>query len=439
MAGLLTARILADAFTDVTVIDRDSFPDEPAPRRGVPQGNHVHSLWESGRATLEDLFPGFSEDLRAAGGVKTELGRDFKIFLQGDFMAPGTDRHLMYFATRPVFEHLVRQYVSGLDRVHIRSQCQFIEYLVDDEATTIESVRIRNRESEIEELAAEIVVDATGRTSRTPAWLEAHGYRLPPLEEIRIDLAYASTFIERPPDDTRAFAVDAESPHTRGAFVHPVEGNRWLVSLYGRHGDHPPADATGFKEFTASLPTPVVEELLDEHPIVAKDVIRYPFPANRRYRYEELDRFPTGLIVIGDAIASYNPTNGQGMSVAALQALVLHHALATGNRTEMGLRFFTDAAEISGAAWDLTVSGDLEFPQTEGPRPRGTAVLNWYLNRMFRRAHTDSQLSDVVFLVFSLQQPSSELFRPQVIWRVVGPSHGARVSQTQKPPRGQAT
>ncbi|MDG5818203.1 hypothetical protein [Natronococcus sp. A-GB7] len=145
MAGLVTARVLADAFSEVTVIDRDSFPTEPIPRRGVPQGPQPHALWESGRATLEDLFPGFSEELLAAGAVTSELGNDFKIHSQGDFLAPGTERHSMYFATRPVFEHLVRQRVSTLDHVDIRAQCQFIEYLVDDDATSIEGIAIRNR------------------------------------------------------------------------------------------------------------------------------------------------------------------------------------------------------------------------------------------------------------------------------------------------------
>ncbi len=183
-----------------------------------------------------------------------------------------------------------------------------------------------------------------------------------------------------------------------------------------------PDDATGFKEFAARLRTPIVKELLDEHPLTTGDIRHYPFPANRRYRYEDLDRLPTGLIVIGDAIASYNPINGQGMSVAVLQALALHHVLATSDRTGMESRFFDDAAEINGVAWDLTVGGDLAFPQTEGPRPRGTGVLNWYLDRLFRRTHTDSRLSEAAIQVFSLQQPPAELFRPHIIWRVVGPS-----------------
>ncbi|MFP8958003.1 FAD-dependent oxidoreductase [Natrialbaceae archaeon A-CW3] len=199
MAGLVTARVLEDAFSEVTVIDRDSFPTESIPRRGVPQGAQPHALWESGRATLEDLFPDFSEELLEAGAVTSELGNDFKIHLQGDWAAPGMERHVMYFATRPIYEHLLRQRISTFDHVDIRTQCQFIEYLVDDEATGIEGIAMRSRESEREELTAELVVDATGRTSRTPAWLEDHGYTPPPLEEIHIDLGYTSTFIERPP------------------------------------------------------------------------------------------------------------------------------------------------------------------------------------------------------------------------------------------------
>jgi 2-polyprenyl-6-methoxyphenol hydroxylase-like FAD-dependent oxidoreductase len=438
MAGLLAARVLTDAFDEITVIDRDPLPDDPVSRRGVPQGNQPHVLLESGRATLEDLFPGFSEDLRSAGGVTIEFGADLKVYLQGDFIAAGPNRHEMILATRPLLEHLVRQRVFTLDRVHIHTPCQFVEYLTND-ATTIGGVVLRDQKSKREELKANLVVDATSRTSRTPAWLKEHGYTPPALDEIRIDLGYGSTFIERPPNDTRAFSVEAEAPHTRGAFVFPVEGDRWHVNLHGVHGDHPPADTESFREFAASLPTPVVKDLLDKHPIVSEGIIRYPFASSRRYRYEDLDQFPEGLIVIGDAIASYNPVNGQGMSVAALQALTLHHALATDDRKELAFQFFDRAAEVVNIAWDLSTGGDLAFPQTEGPRPRGTAILDWYLERLYRRAHTDGQLSDTLWVVFTLQQPPSILFRPQVIWRVLGLTRRGRRPQPGESRRSRAT
>ncbi|MFC6717471.1 NAD(P)/FAD-dependent oxidoreductase [Natrialbaceae archaeon GCM10025810] len=438
IAGMLSARVLADAFEEVTVLDRDSLPDEPAPRRGVPQGNHPHSLWESGRATIEDLLPGFSEDLRGAGSVTSELGADFKIYLQGDFLAPGTERHVMYFATRSLFEHLIRRRFLEDERIRLRPRCRLVEYLVDDDESAVTGAMIRNQEHEREVLEADLVVDATGRTSRTPAWLDAHGYESPTLDEIRIDLGYGSTFLDRPPDDARAFAVDAEAPNTRGAFVFPVEGDRWIFNLNGVHGDRPPTDVEGYAAFAANLPIPDVSELFDEHSTGSEEIVSYPFPSNRRYRYEDLERFPGGLLVVGDAIASYNPTNGQGISVAALQAVTLHHALASGDRADLARRFFDRAGAVVDVAWDLTVGGDLAFPQTEGPRPRGTTAFNWYLDRMLRRAHTDGRVADAAFRVFSLQRPPSDLFRPRVVWRVLGPAPFAREARPRKPPRRRA-
>jgi flavin-dependent dehydrogenase len=424
IAGLLAARVLADAFERVTVIERDPLPDEPAPRRGVPQDVHVHVLLEGGRITLEDLFPGFSTELHGAGGVVAELGRDVKLHLRGGFLAAGTNPHELWFATRPLYEHLIRRRVTTLNPVTIRSHCRFVEFLVDD-TTAVNGVAIRNRASEREELPADLVVDATGRTSRTPTWLAKHGYTPPPLDEIRIDLGYGSTFVERPPDDTRSFLMGAEAPQTRGAFVNPVEGNRWHVNVHGMHGDHPPADPKGFEEFAASLPTDDVKDVLDEHSMVSEIATQYPFPSNRRYRYEELDRFPNGLLVVGDAIASYNPIYGTGMSAAALQALALHHALISDDRTDLALGFFDRAAAVIDVVWDQTLGSDSAFPQTDGPNSREASILDWYVNRLFRRAQFDDRLSDAAFQVISLQQAPTTWFRPRVVWHVVRPARGS--------------
>ena len=421
MAGLCAARVLADGFEDVTIIERDPLSDEPIARRGVPQASQPHIMWEAGRATLEDLFPGYSEELLAGGAVLIDGRSDFYNYSQGDFLASGANGFQLYSATRPLYEQVVRRYVFALDEVQVRAECQLIDYLVNDAVTAVEGVVIRNRNAKQEELPAELVVDATGRTSRTPAWLERHGYRPPTLNEVQIDVAYSTTFIERPADDHRTFGVLAEAPRTRGGLAAPVEGNRWLMNLHGVHGDHPPTDAEGFVDFAASLPTPEVKRLLDEHSQVAEDISHYPFPANRRYRYEDLDRFPGGLIVIGDAIASFNPIYGQGMSVAALEAVVLHHTLATGSHEECALRFFDRAAVVVDPAWMMAIGADLSYPETEGNKPRGTGFFNWYLSRLFRSAHTDGALTDAFNRVLSMQQPPTSLLRPRVMWRVLKP------------------
>lgn len=197
-------------------------------------------MWEAGRATLEDLFPGYSEELLTDGGVLIDGQSDFHSYSGGAFLASGTDGFELYSVTRPVYEQLVRRHVSTVDGVNVRAEHQFIDYLVDDGTTAVEGVVVRNRDGSREELPAELVVDATGRTSRTPAWLEKRGYAPPSLDELYIDVAYSTTFIEHPVDDHRAFGVLAEAPRTRGSVVAPVEGSRWLVNLHGVHGDHPP-------------------------------------------------------------------------------------------------------------------------------------------------------------------------------------------------------
>lgn len=421
MAGLLAARILSDGFEEVTIIDRDSLPERPTARRGVPQGRHIHVLLKAGRATLDDLFPGYGEELLSAGGLLADFLSDFIVYDKGGFLADGKTRLPTYFATRPLFEHVVRRRVADLDGVDIRPNCQYTDYVVDD-AMNVEGVLVRDEDAERGELRADLVVDATGRTSRTPSWLEQHGYAPPAIAEVEIDVAYSTAVIERPVDDRRTFFVAADPPRTRGAGVFPAEDGRWLATFFGMHGDHPPTDAGELREFAASLPGPDLERLLETQPWIFDEIVHYPFPSNRRYRYEDLARFPDGLVVIGDAIASFNPIYGQGMSVAALEALLLHHTLATDDAENLALRFFERVEEIVDVAWSMAVGADFEFPQTAGPKPRGADLLNRYMSRLTRKAHTDGELREALFRVFAMEYHPSSLLRPGIAWRVLGPT-----------------
>lgn len=422
MAGLATARVLNDHFERVTVVDRDALPTEPVPRDGVPQDRQPHVLLDAGRATLEDLFPGFGEDLLSAGGLVVDGARDFKYFDQGDFVADGPTRQPMYFASRPLIELIVRRRLAGLDGVRLRSGCSFVDYLVDDASTAVNGVTVRAGGATREEILADLVVDATGRTSRTPKWLAANGYAPPALDEVHIDLAYCSTLVERPPDDRRVLYVPVSPPRTRGGAAFPVEGDRWLVNLHGMHGDHPPTDADGYAEFAASLPTPELARLLDGHPRALGDIEQYPIPSNRRYRYEDLDSFPDGLLVVGDAIASFNPVYAQGMSVASLEAVVLHHALDAGGLEGLAPRFFERAVEVIDVAWTMAVGADFGFEATTGPRPHGAVLFRRYVSRLTRRAHVDGELRAAFSRVIVMERPPTSLLRPGVVWRVLGPA-----------------
>ncbi len=438
VSGLLSARVLADEFEEVTVLDRDPLPDEPIARRGVPQARHIHVLLTAGHATLEDLFPGYGEELLSAGGLMVDGAREIKFYSEGDFLADGPRRIPLYCATRPLYEQVVRRRVAGLDGVELRPNCQFVEYLTDGDATTVRGVVVRNEASESEVIEGDLIVDATGRTSRTSTWLDEHGYLPPAVDEVSVDVAYGTILVERPAEDRRAFVVPPSPACTRGGAVIPVEGDRWIVTLIGAHGDHPPADLEGCMDFAAGLPVPHLRRLLDEHELISEEIVRYPFPSNRRRRYEDLDRFPDGLLVIGDALASFNPIYGQGMSVAALEALHLHRVLAEGRRDDLALRFFEQAAKTVDIAWNMAVGSDFQFTQTVGPKPPGTDVLNRYISRLTRGAHVDGELSDAFFRVLTMERPPSSLLRPGVVWHVFRPADPRPSASAGNPGRQQS-
>jgi 2-polyprenyl-6-methoxyphenol hydroxylase-like FAD-dependent oxidoreductase len=192
-----------------------------------------------------------------------------------------------------------------------------------------------------------------------------------------------------------------------------------MVTLFGLHGDHPPTDLDGFRAFAASLQTSEVSDVLERHPVRSGEIHHYPFPANRWVHYERLADFPAGLLPIGDAVASFNPIYGQGMSVAALDALSLHHALRAGGAAGLADRYFDRMASVVDAVWRLAVSADFEFPRTTGPKPRGTDLLNRYRSRLVRAAHSDDRVSDAFARVFLLERKSTSLLHPSILLRVL--------------------
>ena len=421
MAGLCAARVLADAFESVTVVDRDPFPDEPTARDGAPQTSHPHAMLEAGRATLEDLFPGFGEDLLAADGVLIDAATDMQYYDRDDFLADGPERLPMYCATRPLFEHVVRRRLAAREGVTLRGRCSFTGYLTDDDATTVTGVEVRGEDGATESLSADLVVDATGRTSRTPTWLENHGYETPEVERVHVDVTYSTIRVERAPDERASYLVPPDPPRTRGGAAVPVENGQYEVIVQGVHGDDTPGDREGFVEFAERLPVPRVAELARDREWVSEEIHQYPFPSSLRRRYENLDRFPDRLVVTGDAIASFNPIYGQGMSVAALDALLLHHELADGDLVGLGPRVFDRTAEVVDVVWKLAVGRDFEFGETTGPKPTGTDLFNRYVQRLVRQAHSDPVLTDEFYRVFRLEQPPTALLRPGVVRRVLVP------------------
>jgi 2-polyprenyl-6-methoxyphenol hydroxylase-like FAD-dependent oxidoreductase len=316
---------------------------------------------------------------------------------------------------------VTRRRVDDVDNISFREHCQFIDYLVGETAPNVEGISIR-QDGRTEEIPADLVVDATGRTSRTPDWLAEHDYPTPTVDEVHIDVVYSTALVNRPVDAQQTRVVLPNPPRKRGGGMFPVENGRWMMTLFGVHGEHAPPDPEGFADFAASLPIPDFKRVIDEYGLASETIEQYPFPSNKRVRYEEIDRFPDGLVVVGDGIASYNPIYGQGMSVAALEALQLHHVLAADGTDDLAHRFFQRAETVVDDAWMLAVGSDFQFPQTTGPKPTGTELINKYLSRLLRKARTDGKVADAFNRVIIMEERPTSLFRPRILWRVLTPS-----------------
>jgi 2-polyprenyl-6-methoxyphenol hydroxylase-like FAD-dependent oxidoreductase len=421
MAGLLAARVLADFYNEVLVVDRDRLTGVTTARRGVPQGRHVHGLLARGQQILEELFPGFTEKAIAAGVPTGDLG-ELRWYFNGKRLRPAATGLICVSADRPVLESHVRAGVQDRANVRFVEQHDILDLVTTADSARVTGVRVQPQAegSAPQTLEADLVIDATGRGSRTPAWLAALGYPRPAEERIKIDLSYTTRHYRLPDEsilngDLSINPVSTPS-HPRGAFFSRIEGGRSILSLTGVLGDSAPAEPAGFLDWVKSLPVPDVYEVIrDAEPL--DDPVSFQYPASVRRRYEQLDRFPDRFLVVGDAACSFNPVYGQGMTVAAMEALTLRDHLAKGVPSPMP--FLRDIAEVIEAPWQISAGGDLAFPQVEGPRPPMVQMMNGYMALLQSAATRDGMVTRAFMRVAGLVDPAPALMTPDMIYRVL--------------------
>ncbi len=434
LAGMLTARVLSDHFEQVTIIERDKINDLPESRKGQPQTRHVHALLANGLAVMTRLFPDLPDGLRAGGAIFADMAAATRWYVCGGYRLQFDSGLIACLVSRPFLEWQIRRRVVALPNVTVLDECDVQALLSGAENSRLTGVRVsygaeNGRETE---LAADLVIDATGRASATPKRLEALGYSRVEESTVAIGMGYRTRLYRRRSGDLQGaecIMIAPEPPRNkRSGFFFPVEDDRWILTLAGHAGDHAPTDEAGFLEFARSLAaSDIYNTIRTLEPLT--DILTHGFPSNLRHHYERLTRFPEGYLVVGDAICSFNPIYGQGMTSAAMQAAALGELLNRGQSLdELWKPFFKQAARIVDIPWMTAVGEDFRFPETQGPRGRGTNLINAYMTKVQLATHRDPVVYGAFLRVMNLLKPPTSLFRPHIVWRVL--RNGKKVAAT---------
>jgi 2-polyprenyl-6-methoxyphenol hydroxylase-like FAD-dependent oxidoreductase len=409
MSGLLAARVAAEHFEQVTVLEKDTLPG-PEARKGVPQGKHIHVLWTAGAKLLEQYFPGLFDDLAAAGGESFDNSSDMRWYHGGVWKMREPAGMRIHSQSRPLLEHHVRRILLQRESVRIRRGS--VNGLIMDQGA-VRGVSIRPSEGADKDLAADLVIDASGRGSRLPAWLQAHGLPAPAVEEVDVDLRYATRLYERADGmDWKCMAVYGRPPDgTRAGVIFPIENNRWIVTLAGSFGDHPGGDDTGFLDFARALDRPDLYEAIAKA-TAASDIACFSYPKEIWRRYDRLGQMPGGLTVIGDAMCSFNPLYGQGVTVAALEAAQLDQCLRKGDSLRSYLRA---ARNVIRYPWMLATGNDTLYPGGARQRDWWAPALGAYTDRILRLSASHQQAHESLLRVLHLARTPFHLFRPATL------------------------
>ena len=396
IAGSFAARVLADHFDRVVVLDKDDLPDGPEPRPGAQQGVHFHALLAKGRMVAEELFPGFAEDLLAEGAADTALA-DARVYEPYGWAPTAGSTRRGIGASRLLIEWVTRRRAAALDRVEVWPRTEAVALLATPDGGRVTGVRVRERHGGAEhDRLADLVVDASGRTSRVVHWLRDLGHGVPETTSVNARWGYASRFFRIPeglcPPVVGGFPIGgaSEGPAaTRGGFLLLQERDRWLITLSGCAGDRPPTDEDGFLAFARTLAFPQIGEVIPKAEPTT-EIQAWRRTLNQWRHFERLATWPEGFVTTADAVCSFNPVYGQGMTVAALEALDLRTELEAGFGDGFGRRFQQRIAERIVQPWEAAIRSDYGVAGVEGdPAPPGFPDRLAFWNRVVALGRDD--------------------------------------------------
>ncbi len=428
MAGLVTARVLSEHFERVTIVDRDDLRSDPDVRAGVPQSNQVHVLLAEGRRLLNGLFPTLDATLAAAGAEETDWVSDsllISCFGVGTQLPSGA---VLRPVSRGRLEKEVRKLVLALPNVRLLGGVEVRELMFSADKKVVTGVQLTPRQgadaAAPSQITADLIVDASGRSSKLPEWLPEAGYEAPEVWRVNGKVSYSTVMLKNVtlPANKRFIWVGPRAHDVpRCGMVFRVEDEKYMALIYGVGPDHiAPTEPERFMAFAQSLIDPAFYTAL-----ASAEMIGEPRPYRRTdsswRRYTKLARFPERLLPIGDAMCSFNPVYGQGITVAIQEAMLLKAAIAAEADLQKGVRRALNGFDkLLPVAWDFAIGEDYRYATTEGPPiTRQIRFAHVYLDHVLDLCASYPLATRTFARVINCLDPATALFRPAIFFRVL--------------------
>lgn len=432
IAGLLAGRVLSDSFQQVTIIERDRYPDQPAPRDGVPQSRFLHVLLQRGQTILEDLFPDLAAELMAQGAPLLKDSQDVEFYSRYGTAKKDNSPIETLSATRGLLDWAIRQRLMQRSNITFLEHAQVVGLVAKPNRRGIAGVSVRQHsggrsstQTSSRSLLADLVVDASGKTSKTPQWLQQLGYDAPAETLIDAKIGYAHRIYQRPTCTSRqwqaAIAWPSLPTQTRSGILFPVEGNRWIVGLGGAAPDHPPTDEADFLEYARSLPTPLIYEAMKASKPLSP-VYLYCGNENRKRDYEKLTPYPENLLVMGHASCAFNPVYAQGMTMSAIEAQIL----ATQLKHPSAMRYSgwcqrvqQKLASAEAMPWSMATDMDRRYLTQDQSANRLQRFSDWYQEQILQLVTKDAAAYRQMMAVTHMLKSPNSMMAPSLLGKVV--------------------
>lgn len=431
IAGMTAARVLSNHFDHVTVIERDQLLlNSNDFRKGVPQARHPHLLMLRGQEIIEELFPGTVAELLATGAEPINLGKDWKWHSFGGTRPHFESDIVMTACSRPLLENAIARRLTSNPKISVLSDSQVVGLCVSEDKSYVTGVTVvssNNEQNPLSQLKADLVVDASGRSSKAPEWLKNLDFTPPQETRVNAFPGYATRIYERPAGFSATWKVYYIQPtapnNSRGAVLTPLEGNRWHLTLIGMNGDYPPTDEAGFIQFLRDLPDQAIYQAIQEATPLT-NIYGFRQAENRLRHYEAMPNYLENFLVFGDAVYALNPVYGQGMTIAAIGSQTLEACLkkfAAGRQPGLAACFQKELGKVIASPWQLATGEDMRWSNTEGAKkPNAPArLIQNYFTLLLKATLKNTTLTQSFYKVQQMIEPPTSLFRPGIVWQVL--------------------